>query len=479
MMSAFCVAPLVQGVVAPRERETNGPRAASHVMRERARSRQSRISAAPDVHVDATSWRYDSAAIPIADHIEPAVIRLKKLPVLVSPGDVHLMTRALTKAANGEAFVFMAGSSVLGDSLDSKSMEGIFRLLVAQVIVLTYLSGLPTVKVGLADTAPPSSAARIGGSAIESTQVVAEAVDEYFKLSASHNAMHALAKSTDSMLEWVQIIRDQLSASNAEPRKGREFIDLVDSIADALDFVQGCGIDVSSEAFREPEFFTCRRPNELWFEAALARKDPLYGHGDAVFSSSAHMLSLSGSALDDPQWVKFASEIANPVALSVNAGVTPEALIQLVRKLNPQNMPGRIVLVVGMGADELWKKMPPLLKAVQKARDLNVLWMCDPICENNIVLENGVTTRPFDLITAEIETFFSICDSEGVMPGGLRIEMTSDNVSEIFGGSLARVSMEKVQAGYDGTYAPRLNATQAIEIAYEAGLRLRELRKRK
>jgi 3-deoxy-7-phosphoheptulonate synthase len=42
--------------------------------------------------------------------------------------------------------------------------------------------------------------------------------------------------------------------------------------------------------------------------------------------------------------------------------------------------------------------------------------------------------RAFDAIRAELRAFFDVLDGEGVHPGGMHVEMTGEDVTEVLGG---------------------------------------------
>jgi 3-deoxy-7-phosphoheptulonate synthase len=77
----------------------------------------------------------------------------------------------------------------------------------------------------------------------------------------------------------------------------------------------------------------------------------------------------------------------------------------------------------------------------------------------------GYKTRPFDRILKEVETFFDVHRAEGTHPGGIHIEMTGKNVTECTGGARA-IRDDELQDRYHTHCDPRLNADQALELAF-------------
>jgi 3-deoxy-7-phosphoheptulonate synthase len=83
----------------------------------------------------------------------------------------------------------------------------------------------------------------------------------------------------------------------------------------------------------------------------------------------------------------------------------------------------------------------------------------------NTITLNNYKTRPFDRILTEVENFFAIHYSEGTHPGGIHIEMTGNDVTECTGGARA-LKAEDLQDRYHTHCDPRLNADQALELAF-------------
>ena len=115
--------------------------------------------------------------------------------------------------------------------------------------------------------------------------------------------------------------------------------------------------------------------------------------------------------------------------------------------------------------------MPPLLRAVTK-EGRKVLWASDPMHGNTIKSSNGYKTRVFDHILAEVSSFFAVNRSEGTHPGGVHFEMTGQDVTECLGGAQA-ITEEGLSDRYHTHCDPRLNASQALELAFLISERLK------
>jgi 3-deoxy-7-phosphoheptulonate synthase len=102
-----------------------------------------------------------------------------------------------------------------------------------------------------------------------------------------------------------------------------------------------------------------------------------------------------------------------------------------------------------------------------------VVWECDPMHGNTVTAGTGYKTRPFENIVAETKRFFDIHRAEGTYPGGVHIEMTGQNVTECTGG-VNRISEADLARQYDTGCDPRLNAGQALELAFLLAERLKQ-----
>ncbi|HOT20689.1 MAG TPA: 3-deoxy-7-phosphoheptulonate synthase, partial [Spirochaetota bacterium] len=91
---------------------------------------------------------------------------------------------------------------------------------------------------------------------------------------------------------------------------------------------------------------------------------------------------------------------------------------------------------------------------------------CDPVHGNTYVNKYNRKVRRFEDIVKEIESFWEICIHEKVIPGGIHIELTGDNVTECIGG-LRALSEEDLDNNYTSLCDPRLNAEQSVELAFK------------
>ena len=143
--------------------------------------------------------------------------------------------------------------------------------------------------------------------------------------------------------------------------------------------------------------------------------------------------------------------------------MNPEDLVKLANTLNPDNEAGRLNVIVRMGAGKVGDGLPALIKAVER-EGLKVVWSCDPM-HGNTITSSGYKTRPVDAILSEMKEFFQVHKAEGTFAGGVHLEMTGKNVTECIGGSFT-VTEADLSSRYHTHCDPRLNADQALELAF-------------
>ena len=224
-----------------------------------------------------------------------------------------------------------------------------------------------------------------------------------------------------------------------------------------------CGLtSETTPQIRETDFYTSHEALLLPYEQALTRVDSTTGDW---YDCSAHMLWIGDRTRQpDGAHVEFLRGVKNPIGLKCGPSLDPDELLQLIDMLNPENEPGRLTLIARMGADKVEAKLPPLIRAVA-SEGRKVVWSCDPMHGNTIKSSNGYKTRRSTDILAEVRGFFAVHDAEGTYAGGVHFEMTGQDVTECIGGAQA-ITETGLADRYHTHCDPRLNASQALELAF-------------
>ncbi|MEL6794000.1 MAG: 3-deoxy-7-phosphoheptulonate synthase, partial [Pseudomonadota bacterium] len=162
--------------------------------------------------------------------------------------------------------------------------------------------------------------------------------------------------------------------------------------------------------------------------------------------------------------VEYCRGVSNPIGLKCGPSISDDDLIRLIDLLNPANEAGRLTLIARFGAGKVEEHLPRLIKAVER-EGKEVVWSCDPMHGNTIKADSGYKTRPFDKVLAEVREFFDIHQGMGTYGGGVHFEMTGQDVTECLGGMHGLASAD-LSSRYHTACDPRLNASQALELAF-------------
>ncbi|MGH7021217.1 MAG: 3-deoxy-7-phosphoheptulonate synthase, partial [Brevundimonas sp.] len=238
----------------------------------------------------------------------------------------------------------------------------------------------------------------------------------------------------------------------------------------ALAFMEAVGVTPETHPdLSRVEVFTSHEALLLNVESALTR---LEGSSGEWFDTSAHMLWIGERTRQlDGAHIEFMRGISNPIGVKCGPTMTAEDILPLIDALNPNNIPGRLTLIGRFGHDKIGDRLPALMRAV-KAEGKRVIWSIDPMHGNTLKAANGYKTRPFDRVMGEVRSFIDVAEAEGVHPGGVHLEMTGQNVTECIGGAQP-VTEDELSSRYHTHCDPRLNADQALELAFLVAERLK------
>ena len=431
------------------------------------------------------SWRGKPAAqmpdYPDGQALAEVEAQLASFPPLVFAGEARNLKKALARVAAGDAFLLQGGDCA--ESFKEHSANNIrdfFRVFLQMAVVLTFAGASPVVKLGriAGQFAKPRSSPtekRGGvelpsyrGDIVNDNEFTAEArrpdprrqVEAYRQSAATLNLLRAFATGGYANLsnahQWMLgFVKDNPQSTRYEALASR--------ITEALDFMRACGIDPESHPeMRTTDFYTSHEALLLGYEQAMTRVDSTSGDW---YCTSGHLVWIGDRTRQlDHAHVEFCRGIKNPLGLKCGPSLTPDGLLKLIDVLNPENEPGRMTLICRFGADKVAEHRPGLIRTV-KREGRTVLWSCDPMHGNTITSTSGYKTRPFDLILREVRGFFEVHAAEGTHAGGVHLEMTGQNVTECTGGAHA-ITDEGLNARYHTLCDPRLNAEQAIEMAF-------------
>jgi 3-deoxy-7-phosphoheptulonate synthase len=417
---------------------------------------------------------------PDAAALEAVESQLASFPPLVFAGEARKLKKSLAKVAAGEAFLLQGGDCA--ESFDEHSADNIrdfFRVFLQMALVLTFAGGSPVVKVGRiagqfakprsspTETMDGVSLPSYRGDIVNGLTFTGEAripdprrqLEAYRQSAATLNLLRAFAQGGYANLENSH--RWMLGFVKDSPQSSR-YADCAERMTEALNFMRAIGINPEThQEVRTTDFYTSHEALLLGYEEALTRVDSTSGDW---YATSGHMLWVGDRTRQaDHAHIEYARGIKNPIGLKCGPSMTGEGLIRLIDALNPEDEAGRLTLICRFGADKVGDHLPNLIRTVAR-EGRNVVWACDPM-HGNTISAGRYKTRPFERVMQEIESFFDIHRSEGTVAGGLHLEMTGKDVTECTGGARA-LTADDLQDRYHTYCDPRLNAEQALEVAF-------------
>ncbi len=402
-------------------------------------------------------------------------------PPLVFAGEARQLKADLAEVAEGRAFLLQGGDCAESFAeFHPDNIRDTFRVLLQMAVVLTFAAGSPVVKVGriAGQFAKPRSAPTetqgdvtlpsYFGDNINGIEFDAAArqpdperqLRAYSQAASTLNLLRAFAQGGYADLNFVHRWNMGFVADSPE---GHRYEELATRISETLDFMKACGIDAdSSPQLQQTDFYTSHEALLLGYEQAMTRVDSTTGDW---YDTSAHMLWIGDrTRAPEEAHVEFMRGIKNPIAMKCGPSLDPDELVRLCDVLNPENEPGRLTLIARFGSEKVGEGLPPLIRAIER-EGKKVIWSCDPMHGNTIKATNGYKTRPVDRILKEVQDFMAVHRAEGTHAGGVHFEMTGSDVTECLGGAI-EVTEDSLSDRYHTHCDPRLNANQALELAF-------------
>nr|ABK29527.1 3-deoxy-d-arabino-heptulosonate-7-phosphate [Catharanthus roseus] len=408
------------------------------------------------------SWKSKKALqlpeYPDEGKLDGVLKTIEAFPPLVFAGEARSLEEKLAQAAMGNAFLLQGGDCAESFKELMPLYSRYFQNTASDECRLTFGGQCPVIKVGrmAGQFAKPrldpfEEKDGLWLSGANGWPVAWEAYCKLQQLSPSRALLLVVccyAESHPMDLDFVE-----------HSEQGDRYQELAHRVDEALGFMDACGLTVDHPIMATTEFWTSHECLLLPYEQALTREDSTSG---LFYDCSAHMLWVGERTRQlDGAHVEFLRGVANPLGIKVSQKMDPNELVNLIEILNPTNKPGRITVIVRMGAENMRVKLPHLIRAVRGAGQI-VTWVCDPMHGNTIKAPCGLKTRAFDAILAEVRAFYDVHEQEGTLPG-----------TECVGGSRT-ITYDDRQTRYHTHCDPRLNASQSLELAFIIAERLRK-----
>lgn len=410
--------------------------------------------------------------------------RLAQAAPIVVPAQADTLTERLAAAGRGEAFLLQGGDCAeTFAEANADRIRNKVRTILQMAVVLTHGASTPVVKMGRMAgqyakprssdtetrdgvTLPTYRGDMINGFPFTSADRLPdpERLEQAYRISAATaNVVRAFTQGGFADLRQVHEWNRGFMRNPAYARYEKT----ADEIDRAIRFMHACGADF--DALRSVEFFLSHEALVLDYERALTRTDQRTGR---AYDTSAHFLWIGERTRQlDGAHVDFMSRIANPIGVKLGPGTTPHDALALTERLNPDNVPGRLTFITRMGAGCVRDVLPSIVEAVTWS-GANVTWVTDPMHGNTITSDSGYKTRRLTDVLDEVAGFFEVHRALGTVPGGLHMELTGDDVTEVLGGS-EEISDAGLALRYETLVDPRLNHQQSLELAFQVAEMLR------
>lgn len=413
------------------------------------------------------------------------VSELRSRPPLVFAGEVDSLLNKLAKASTGDAFVLTGGDcaeTFVQSTADRLRLK--IQTILQMAVVLTYGASTPVIKMGrmAGQYAKPRSSDTETRDGVTLPSYRGDAVNDItFTAEARHHDPHRLLDTYNRSSSSLNLIRAFTQGGYADLRRVHEwnkgflsnpaykrYDQLAMQIDKAIRFMEAAGTEFKN--LSRVDFYSSHEALLLEYESALTRIDSRTG---LPYDTSAHFLWI-GERTRDPEGahVELLSKVINPVGVKIGPDASADDLRRLVDKLNPEGIPGRMSFITRMGADNIRDRFPALVRAMQ-ADGRPVVWISDPMHGNTISSDTGYKTRRFDTIIDEVHGFFDVLRENDGIPGGIHVELTGDDVTEVLGGA-EEIDDEGLRRRYETTVDPRLNHQQSLEMAFRVAELLQE-----
>lgn len=414
---------------------------------------------------------------PDAGRLGEAVDRLAAQPPLVVPAEADLLRDRLAAAGRGEAFLLQGGDCAeTFAEADAGRIRNKVSTILQMAVILTHGASMPIVKMGrlAGQYAKPRSADSETVDGVELPVYRGDMVNGHeFSPASRVPDPQRLVRAYEVSAATLNVVRGFTRGGYADLRRVHEWNQgfmrnpayaryerTATEIDRAIRFMDACGADF--DALRTVEFFVSHEALILDYERALTRVDSRTG---APYDTSGHFLWIGERTRQiDGAHVDFLSRVANPIGVKLGPTTAPQDAVDLVERLNPEGIEGRLTLISRMGTGKVRDALPPLIEAVRRT-GIPVTWITDPMHGNTITSASGYKTRRFADVLDEIAGFFEVHRSLGTVPGGVHCELTGDDVTEVLGGS-EEIDDEGLARRYETLVDPRLNHQQSLETAF-------------
>lgn len=303
------------------------------------------------------------------------------MPPPVLPEECSLLRSRTAEVARGEAVLLQGGGRAgLPLGRTEEVLRTWIRTLLEMELPLAYATGLSVVKVGWTVGGDPGLPSRTA------SEVYADAV-------VALNLLRALAGDAPDP-------RTIYPAADGSDRG------LLAAVSRGLSLSDAYGLGRRPASARR-QIFVGSQAGPADYERALTTTAAEPG---TAWAASGHLQWLHPGP-DAAADISRLAAVANALAVPIGAQTRPDTVLELVDALDPRREPGRLTLVVGMGANRVRDSLSVLVDKV-RAEGATVCWLTDP-------LRGGATPQA---ALAQVRAFVEVHRALGSHPGGIHVE---------------------------------------------------------
>jgi 3-deoxy-7-phosphoheptulonate synthase len=308
--------------------------------------------------------------------LDVALNQLGKLPPLVTSWEIESLKQDMAEAAEGKRFILQGGDcSENFDECESSTIAGKLKILLQMSVVLIHGSKRPVTRVGrfAGQYAKPRSkdtetrdgitlptyrgdiVNRLGFTKEDRTPDPQLLLRGYYNAALTLNFIRSLIDGGFADLHhpeyWELEFVRHASESEAYEK-------MVSEITESVNFLENVSGKPISD-FSRVEFYTSHEGLHLHYEQAQTRQVP---RRDGWYNLSTHLPWIGDrTRLIGEAHVEYFRGIKNPIGVKIGPSTDPDELLELIDILNPDNTPGRLMLIHRFGESKIGGSLPTMI----------------------------------------------------------------------------------------------------------------------
>jgi 3-deoxy-7-phosphoheptulonate synthase len=179
---------------------------------------------------------------------------------------------------------------------------------------------------------------------------------------------------------------------------------------------------------------------------------------DYKVNVSAHVLWLGAKSWNNQELINYLSSIYNPIAVKLSSHITSINLRNLLLKLNPENISGKIILIARIGLNKTKQVFTSWLRVVDDL-EFDVVWLVDPMHANTKYDQYGVKYR----LIGEMQQEYKLINDVFYEKNGYNVGMHLE-ASPLLDLEECVFALDGKKRLYTSPVDPRLNGAQVKDF---------------